>query len=389
MSVKIMAQVWELDLPQNQKLVLLAFADHADDDGICYPSVARIAWKSGYSERQIKAIGKELRAAGLMELVKNADGGRGKTAVYKIRPEKGAKLSPFSARKGEGGNTVSAPKGCGPAQERVKPGAQKGEVAAASQPSKEPSEESSRNPGGRLAAPAQGQQPASGSERKGKTQEAQPERVDPRYQLVVDAISKCWPEGVPFAFDKTDGKQLKGLLERRPKSEWSVERLQECVVFRFWSDCTVPSESVRKWIGALTDYAFGPLDRFKQPKFSEHQLEGLRRQARIFLGLEQQPQPAAAEPIPPPPGVRQTTKAEEAWKAILEDLARAINPHTFSTWFRPTKGYGEKDGTLFVHVPTRLFRKRLTETYSDQVKQALHAKPSGFTEIEFICLTTG
>jgi hypothetical protein len=140
-----MSAVWELDLPQNQKLVLLAFADHADDDGICYPSVARIAWKSGYSERQVKAIGKELRAAGLMELVRNADGGRGKTAVYRIRPEKGARLSPFLG-KGEAGNTVSRAKGCDPAQERVKPSAQKGEVATASQPSRtinEPSAKSS------------------------------------------------------------------------------------------------------------------------------------------------------------------------------------------------------------------------------------------------------
>jgi hypothetical protein len=44
MSIKIMAAVWELNLPQNQKLVLLALADHADDRGTCYPSVARIAF---------------------------------------------------------------------------------------------------------------------------------------------------------------------------------------------------------------------------------------------------------------------------------------------------------------------------------------------------------
>ena len=378
MSVKIMAQVWELDLPQNHKLVLLAFADHADDDGICFPSVARVAWKTGYSERQIKAIGKQLRGAGLIVPVSHFEGGRGKATVYRVQPEKGAKISPFRRGKGE----VQGKKGCGPAQ-------QKGEVATASQSSIEPSEESSKNPGGRLAAPAQAQEPTGGSESKSKPQEIQPGKADPRYQPVVDAISKCWPEGVPFAFDKTDGKQLKDMLDRRPKSEWPVERLQECVVFRFWSDCTVPSESVRKWIGALTDYAFGPFDRFKQPKFSGHQLDDLRRQARIFLGLEQQPQPAKPESTPPPPGVQQTVRAEEAWKAMLEHLAGVINPHTFSTWFRPTKGYGEKDGTLFVRVPSRLFRKRLTESFCEQIKAALRAKPSGFSGIEFICLAAG
>lgn len=33
MSVKQMALVWDLDLPPNKRLVLLAYADHADDDG--------------------------------------------------------------------------------------------------------------------------------------------------------------------------------------------------------------------------------------------------------------------------------------------------------------------------------------------------------------------
>ncbi|WP_373885605.1 helix-turn-helix domain-containing protein [Snodgrassella alvi] len=33
-----MAKAWELDLSQGEKLVLLALCDHANDDGICYPS---------------------------------------------------------------------------------------------------------------------------------------------------------------------------------------------------------------------------------------------------------------------------------------------------------------------------------------------------------------
>ena len=41
MSVKIMSQVWELDIDHSEMIVLLAMADHADDDGQnCYPSNA-------------------------------------------------------------------------------------------------------------------------------------------------------------------------------------------------------------------------------------------------------------------------------------------------------------------------------------------------------------
>ncbi len=119
MSVKIMAQVWELDLPQNEKLVLLALGDHADDEGVCYPSVARIAWKTGMSERQVQRIGKKLRAAGLIVLMKHGQGGRGNPAVYRIKPQKGVKLSPFRDEKCDAIDTLSEPKVCHPGQERV------------------------------------------------------------------------------------------------------------------------------------------------------------------------------------------------------------------------------------------------------------------------------
>ena len=48
MSIKIMSQVWELDINHSEMIVLLAMADHADDDGQnCYPSNAYLAWKPG------------------------------------------------------------------------------------------------------------------------------------------------------------------------------------------------------------------------------------------------------------------------------------------------------------------------------------------------------
>jgi Helix-turn-helix domain len=148
MSIKIMAAVWELDLPQNQKLVLLALADHADDRGTCYPSVARIAWKCGYSPRQTQAILKELRSSAVLEPISSLTGGRGLATEYKIHYEKGAKLAPFSNERVR----PSAPKGCGVARKRVKPRAQKGEVATSPQSSltvKEPS-------GNHQSAPASG-----------------------------------------------------------------------------------------------------------------------------------------------------------------------------------------------------------------------------------------
>jgi len=69
MSVKAMALVWDMNLPRDQKLVLLAYADHADHEGrSIFPSVALIARKTGYSDRSIQTITKELQAAGRLVL---------------------------------------------------------------------------------------------------------------------------------------------------------------------------------------------------------------------------------------------------------------------------------------------------------------------------------
>ncbi len=96
MSVEQMSKVWKLDLAPNHKIVLLALADHADDDGgNVYPSVERVAWKTGYVVRQVQNIMRDLRAAGLIEAVANAEGGRGKVARYQLHLDKGENLAPF------------------------------------------------------------------------------------------------------------------------------------------------------------------------------------------------------------------------------------------------------------------------------------------------------
>jgi DnaD/phage-associated family protein len=67
MSVKIMGFVWDLDIPQNEKLVLLAYADHASHDGSnIYPAVSTIAKKTGYSERSVQMITRALEGRGYL-----------------------------------------------------------------------------------------------------------------------------------------------------------------------------------------------------------------------------------------------------------------------------------------------------------------------------------
>jgi hypothetical protein len=64
------------------RLLLLALADHADDDGVAWPSVERLAAKSAVSARQVQRSLQQLEAEGW--LVVDRGRGRGHTSRYRL-----------------------------------------------------------------------------------------------------------------------------------------------------------------------------------------------------------------------------------------------------------------------------------------------------------------
>ncbi len=74
-----------------------------------------------------------------------------------------------------------------------------------------------------------------------------------------------------------------------------------------------------------------------------------------------------------------------SWDKILQHMERRVNPHSFSTWFRPTRQEGGDNGKLVVRVPTRVFRKRLTETYGELLQAVLVEIGLNDTQLEFLC----
>lgn len=55
MSIKLMTAVWDReDLSSTQKLVLLSLADWANDEGLCWPSIDRVAKKSSLKKRAVQ-----------------------------------------------------------------------------------------------------------------------------------------------------------------------------------------------------------------------------------------------------------------------------------------------------------------------------------------------
>jgi len=74
-----------------------------------------------------------------------------------------------------------------------------------------------------------------------------------------------------------------------------------------------------------------------------------------------------------------------SWEKILQHMERRVNPHSFATWFRPTRQEGTENGKLVVRVPSRIFRKRLTETYGELLQAVLAEVGMKDMHLEFLC----
>lgn len=83
MSIKLMSVVWELNLPPGEKLVLLALADQANDEGThCWPSVATISKRSGQNERTVRRALRSLEGKGHLTCNER----RGTSTNYVVHP---------------------------------------------------------------------------------------------------------------------------------------------------------------------------------------------------------------------------------------------------------------------------------------------------------------
>lgn len=81
MSVKVMSLVWDKSRHTGTALVmLLAIADHANDDGVCWPAVETIARKARVKKRQATNLIAQLEASG--ELIVRRGLGRNNTSIY-------------------------------------------------------------------------------------------------------------------------------------------------------------------------------------------------------------------------------------------------------------------------------------------------------------------
>lgn len=83
MSTIIMSLCWPLQgMSGPQKAVLISLADNANDEGVCWPSVARIAERTCLAERTVQAAVKWLTQVGILAVRERM----GRSTIYTLTP---------------------------------------------------------------------------------------------------------------------------------------------------------------------------------------------------------------------------------------------------------------------------------------------------------------
>lgn len=110
MSVRVMTWVWDTSHSQGRALLVeLALADHSNDEGISWPSVATLAQKARCTERQVQRTIKSLLQQGRLEVDESA--GPRRTNVYRFLDVRVGEIMSPRRRGAEKGDKTDPPGG--------------------------------------------------------------------------------------------------------------------------------------------------------------------------------------------------------------------------------------------------------------------------------------
>lgn len=103
MSITLMSRVYEKELDSHLQRVLIVLCDHANDDGLAWPSIPLIAWKLGVSEKTARRGVIALESLGALTV----DREKGKVNRYRVNLEALPDKPPFVPKREIGRGDVS------------------------------------------------------------------------------------------------------------------------------------------------------------------------------------------------------------------------------------------------------------------------------------------
>src|SRR5262249_21696308 len=74
-----------------------------------------------------------------------------------------------------------------------------------------------------------------------------------------------------------------------------------------------------------------------------------------------------------------------SWDKFLEHVKARVSINTFTTWFQPTRLNRAEGETLYIQIPSAVFRQVLTRTYGEIVKAVFHEIGTPNARVQYVC----
>ncbi len=78
-------------------------------------------------------------------------------------------------------------------------------------------------------------------------------------------------------------------------------------------------------------------------------------------------------------------ETQNLWEKFLELIKSRVSINTYSTWFQPTRLSRLEGDTLYIQIPTAVFRQVLTRTYGEIVKAVFHQMGTPQLKVQYVC----
>src|SRR5215471_5157151 len=78
-------------------------------------------------------------------------------------------------------------------------------------------------------------------------------------------------------------------------------------------------------------------------------------------------------------------EADGMWDKFLERVKSRVSLNTFTTWFAPTRLNRADGDTVYVQIPTVVFRQVLTRTYGEIIRAVFHELGMPTLKVQYVC----
>ena len=83
--------------------------------------------------------------------------------------------------------------------------------------------------------------------------------------------------------------------------------------------------------------------------------------------------------------VSRESETLNVWDKFLDLIKSRVSINTYSTWFQPTRLSRQEGETLYVQIPSAVFRQVLTRTYGEIIKAVFHQMGTPNTKVQYVC----